>query len=258
MDPRTIQLVVHYDGSAFAGWQVQPARRTVQGELEAAVSRLFARPTAVVGAGRTDAGVHARGQAVGLLAPPRWSVAGLQRALNAILPADLWVAQAFEMDPAFHARRSATARRYSYRIGTDGGSRSPFRSRWEHGVSQHLDTGLLAESTARLLGEHRFLAFAVKGTAPATDDHRCVIQHAAWVPVDGGLRFDIQANRFLHHMVRFLVGTLLDIGTRRRPAEDLPRLLLAERNDEVSAPAPAHALCLEAVTYPPALYRDAA
>jgi tRNA pseudouridine38-40 synthase len=258
MDHRTIQLVVHYDGSAFAGWQRQPDRRTVQGELERAVSRLFAVETAVVGAGRTDAGVHARGQAVGVLAPPKWSPTALRKALNAILPDDLWVAAAFEMDPSFHARFSATARRYSYRIGTDDAARSPFRRRWEHAVTRPLDVERMQATTRALLGEHRFVAFAVRGTAPAHDDHRCLIQHAAWVPVDGGLRFDIRANRFLHHMVRFLVGTLLDIGTGQRPADDLATLLAADRNDDVSPPAPAHALCLEEVAYPSTLYRDAA
>lgn len=258
MDHRTIQLVVQYDGSAFAGWQRQPDRRTVQGELERAVGRLFAAETAVMGAGRTDAGVHARGQAVGVLAPPKWAPAVLRKSLNAILPDDLWVAAAFEMDPAFHARYSATARRYSYRIGTDDAARSPFRRRWEHAVLRPLDLARLHAATGTLLGEHRFIGFAVRGTAPAHDDHRCRIQQAAWVPVDGGLRFDIRANRFLHHMVRFLVGTLLDIGTGQRPASDLAALLLADGNDEVSPPAPAHALCLEEVAYPPTLYRDAA
>jgi tRNA pseudouridine38-40 synthase len=258
MDQRTIQLVLQYDGAGFAGWQRQPGPRTVQGELEAGMSRLLATPTGVVGAGRTDAGVHARGQAVGVTVPDKWSATSLRRALNAVVPPDMWVATAHEMSPEFHARYSATARRYSYRVGTDDAARSPFRRRWEHQVLQPIDPEALAATTAQLLGEHRFLAFAVRGTAPATDDHRCTIQHAAWVPVEGGWRFDIQANRFLHHMVRFLVGTMLQIATGQRPLADFGRLLVADANDEISPPAPAHALCLEAVEYPAPLYRTAA
>jgi tRNA pseudouridine38-40 synthase len=258
MEHRTIQLILHYDGSGFAGWQRQPDQRTVQGELERGLGRLLAAPTTVIGAGRTDAGVHARGQAAGVAVPARWTPTELRRALNAVLPADCWVAAAHEMDTTFHARFSATARRYSYQVGTDEAARSPFRRRWEHQVLRPIDRDRLARATAQLVGEHRFVGFAVKGTAPAHDDHRCVVHHAAWVATPDGLRFDIQANRFLHHMVRFLVGTLLEIATGHRPETDLAALLGADDNDDVSAPAPAHALCLEEVAYPATLYRVAA
>ena len=258
MDQRTIQLVLQYDGAGFAGWQRQPGPRTVQGELEAGMSRLLGTPTGVMGAGRTDAGVHARGQAVGVTVPATWTPASLRRALNAVCPPDMWIAEAFEMAPEFHARYSATARRYSYRVGTDEAARSPFRRRWEHAVLRPIDHGVLSAMTTQLLGEHQFFAFAVRGTAPITDAHRCQIHHAAWVPVEGGLRFDIQANRFLHHMVRFLVGTMLQIATGERPVTDFGTLLVADRNDDISPPAPPHALCLEAVEYPAPLYRTAA
>jgi tRNA pseudouridine38-40 synthase len=258
MEPRSIQLVLHYDGSAFAGWQRQPDQRTVQGELEQRLSRLCAEHVPAVGAGRTDAGVHARGQAVGVRVPSRWQPAELRRALNALLPADQWVAAAYEMQPSFHARFSAVARRYSYMVGTDDATRSPFRHRWEYGLRRPLDRQLLDEATALLPGEHCCVAFAVRGTAPPHDDHRCRIQLARWVDCAGGLRFEIEANRFLHHMVRFLVGTLLDIATGQRPVSDLHALLTASDNREVSAPAPPHALCLEALTYPLDLYSAAA
>ncbi len=258
MEPRTIQLVLHYDGSAFAGWQRQPDRRTVQGELEASLARLCAQAVPAIGAGRTDAGVHARGQAVGVRVPARWDAASLRKALNAVLPSDQWVAAAHPMRPDFHARYSAVARRYSYLVGTDDAARSPFRRRWEYAMRRPLDRARLDAATARLPGERCFVAFAVRGTAPASDDHRCVIRQAQWTDVPGGLRFEIEANRFLHHMVRFLVGTLLDIASGQRPLEDLDMLLVAADNAQVSPPAPAHALCLEAVTYPPELYEAAA
>src|SRR3954453_18010074 len=112
MAERTVQLVVHYDGAEFSGWQRQPTQRTVQGVIEEALERLCGQPISALGSGRTDAGVHARGQAVGVTVPARWESAQLRRALNAVLPADVWVAKVADMRPEFHARYSAIARRY--------------------------------------------------------------------------------------------------------------------------------------------------
>ena len=254
MAERTVQLVLQYDGAAFSGWQRQPSQRTVQGVVEAALSRLCAAPIAALGSGRTDTGVHARGQAVGVRVPNRWDVVKLRRALNSILPQDVWVASATEMREAFHARYSAMSRRYSYCVGTDEGARSPFRGRYELAFGQPLDRGALDAAAAHLEGDHCFRGFAVVGTAPAHDDHRCRVTNARWSERPGGLVFSIEANRFLHHMVRFLVGTMLDIATTRRPLADLTRLLDAADNRDVSPPAPPHALFLEAVIYPNHLY----
>lgn len=251
---RTVQLVLHYDGAGFAGWQRQPAQRTVQGVVEDALSHVCDAPTAALAAGRTDAGVHARGQSVGVRVPEKWTVAPLMRALNAMLPRDVWVAAAHEMRSEFHARYDATARRYSYYVGTDEHAFSPFRRRWEWPVRDVLDRTRLDAAASRIHGEHRFLAFAVRGTAPATDAHRCTIHHAAWRNRDGGLVFEIEANRFLHHMVRFLVGTMIDIAAGRRAPDSMAALLDAEHNLDTSPPAPAHALFLDAVTYPRDLY----
>jgi tRNA pseudouridine38-40 synthase len=254
MAERTVQLVLHYDGSGFSGWQRQPEQRTVQGVVEQALERLCGQEIAALGSGRTDAGVHARGQAVGVRVPQKWTPDALRRALNAVLPEDVWVASAFEMRPEFHARYSATARRYSYYVGTDEQANSPFRRRTEYAFGHHLDHGRLHDSAASLLGEHSFRAFAVKGTAPETDSHLCDVRVATWKERVGGLVFEIEANRFLHHMVRFLVGTMLDVGSGRRPAEDVRQLLSASDNSDVSPPAPANALFLDSVQYPAELY----
>lgn len=251
---RTVQLVLHYDGGAFAGWQVQPERRTVQGELERVLARLCSQRIVAQGAGRTDAGVHARGQVVGVQVPEKWQPAALRRAVNALLPDDVWVAAAHEMRPEFHARYSATGRRYAYHVGTDDSALSPFRRSWEWYVARPIDRVALDAAAAFLPGRHRFLAFAVRGTAPERDDHTCEVTRAEWTPRDHGLTFHVEANRFLHHMVRFLVGTMVDIASGRRPLEDMPHLLAATTNDDVSPPAPAHALFLESVTYPADLY----
>src|SRR5437870_11875748 len=126
MASRSVQLVLHYDGAGFSGWQRQPGERTVQGVLETAVTRLCGAPDAVVGARRTDDGVHARGQDAGLRVPEKWNALALRRSMNDILPDDVWIAAAFEMRDEFHPRYNAISRSYSYFVGTDDFASSPF------------------------------------------------------------------------------------------------------------------------------------
>jgi tRNA pseudouridine38-40 synthase len=251
---RSVQLVLHYDGAGFSGWQRQPGERTIQGVLEAAVSKLCGAPVAVVGAGRTDAGVHARGQSAGARVPEKWSAPALRRSMNAILPDDVWIAAAFEMRDEFHPRYSALSRSYSYFVGTDDLASSPFRRRHELVWGKAADLGRMVAASRAILGNHSFRAFAVKGTAPERDDHRCTVTRATWREREGGLVFEIQADRFLHHMVRFLVGTMLDVGSGKREPEIVGELLTQEDNSQVSPPAPPHALFLEGVEYPKDLY----
>jgi tRNA pseudouridine38-40 synthase len=222
--------------------------------MEEALSRLCNAPTAALGSGRTDAGVHARGQAVGVRVPEKWTAPALRRALNGILPRDIWVAACHPMHDDFHARYSATARRYSYYVGTDEGALSPFRRGTEWAMDKPIERAALDRCADRLVGDHCFRAFAVRGTAPAADDHRCIIRELRWLDRPGGLVLEIASNRFLHHMVRFLVGTMMDVALGRRPIGELDLLLAAADNDLVSPPAPAHALFLDRVEYPASLY----
>ncbi len=256
---RPFLAVLHYDGGRFVGWQRQPAGRTVQAEVEAVLERLTGHRTPVVGAGRTDSGVHAVGQAVGFALPPRWGEphGAVRRALNALLPHDVWVERVHAMQPGFHARRSATARRYRFVIGTDDGARSPFRRPYEWAVERPLDAGLLGEAAALLLGEHDFRGLCA--VTAAKPHHRCRVTRAEWAPrADGtGMTFTIEADRFLHRMVRFCVGTMVDIALARRPLADLARLLTATDNRAASSPAPPHGLYLVDVRYPPDLYAGA-
>jgi tRNA pseudouridine38-40 synthase len=260
MSERTLQLVLHYDGTSYAGWQVQPGQRTIQGELERILAGLCGGPVRVTGAGRTDAGVHARGQAAGITVPAHWTAEKMHRVLNEKLPMSLWVARVHEMHPRFHARFSAVGRRYSYTVGLDAGARSPFRRRWELPWTRDLDRAALDWCAAQLEGRHAFHGFAVRGTAPETDDHVCEVRLARWRAVEHTdlrtLVFDVAANRFLHHMVRFLVGTMLAVASGARPREDFTALLSAATNDEVSPPVAGSGLVLEEVQYPPELYLD--
>lgn len=188
--------------------------------------------------------------------PDKWSAKALRRAMNAILPDDVWIAAAFEMSEEFHPRYSASSRSYSYFVGTDDLASSPFRRTHELVWKNRIDFARMSAAAAAIEGEHSFRAFAVKGTAPDTDDHRCTVSTAAWTEREGGLRFDITADRFLHHMVRFLVGTMLEVGEGRRDPEVIAQLLRENDNSKVSPPAPPHALFLEKVEYPRHLYLE--
>jgi tRNA pseudouridine38-40 synthase len=254
METRTLQLVLQYDGTSFAGWQRQLAERTVQGVLEDALETLCGAHVTVYGAGRTDAGVHATGQSAGVRVADKWTAITLRKALNAVLPKDVWVAQSREMHPDFHARFSAVSRSYRYLIATGLDADSPFRRNREVAWKRNVDRRLLDDGANLILGDNCFKGFAVRGTAPDSDDHRCTIIEAAWSDREGGLVFFIKANRFLHHMVRFLVGTMLDVASGRRDIADIRMLLNAGDNQSVSPPAPAHWLYLENVEYPRELY----
>ena len=257
MAARPTLLLLQYDGGSFAGWQRQPSARTVQGVVEDILARLLEKRTPVVGSGRTDAGVHALGQAAAAMVPERWRPQDLMRAMNALLPPDVWVAAARRMVSGFNPRRDAIERTYCYRIGTDAAGRSPFRSRHEWVLPAGLDAGRLASAAALLRGEHVFRALSAKG--PEHEHYRCRIHEALWLAREDavGLEFWITANRFLRHMVRFLVGTMVDIARGRRPASDLPKLLRAADNREASPPAPPQGLFLVGVRYPARLYAEA-
>lgn len=252
---RTVCARLHYDGARFAGWQVQPGCRTVQGEFEQVLGRLTGTSIRVHAAGRTDAGVHALGMAVSAIVPARWTPDALRKALNALLPPDCWVAELREARPGFHARRAATARAYQYLIGTDAAAASPFRRPYEWNLGAPLALEALQRMAARLAGPHDFRAFAVH-----TGDRlncRCTIRRAAWHPrPDGrGVAFQVAADRFLHHMVRILVATMVDAARGRRSEEDLPRLLAQHHGVRASPPAPAHGLYFVHAEYPDRWFR---
>ncbi|HET8656369.1 MAG TPA: tRNA pseudouridine(38-40) synthase TruA [Longimicrobiaceae bacterium] len=245
-----IALTLHYDGAAFFGWQLQPDAPTVQGELERVLSRLLDAPTRVIGSGRTDRGVHATGQVAAVDAPLRWAPGALRRALNALLPPEIWVADARLAAPDLHPRYDAVRRAYVYRVGLVPQARSPFHSRYCWPLAEPLDLAAMTGAARALPGEHSFRAFAKAGQEERGD--RCTVFDARWAEWPGlGVEFHVAANRFLHHMVRYLVGTMVDIGRGRRPAADLAVLLEPDSSFGTSPPAPPEGLFLRHVAYPP-------
>ena len=248
-DEQRICLTVQYDGSAFFGWQLQREERTVQGELERVLGRLLARPVRVTGSGRTDRGVHALGQVATVDVPGRWTAESLSRALNALLPAEIRVWDARVVPSHFHPRFGAVSRGYVYRIGTQAAARSPFRARWCWPVRETLDPERLSAASAALVGDHSFAAFAKAGQEERGD--RCTVHSAEWLDwAELGVEFRISANRFLHHMVRYLVGTLVEIGAGRREPGEVSAMLQGAPGLETSPPAPPEGLYLRSVRYP--------
>lgn len=251
-DVHRIQLLLHYDGTHFHGWQLQRVDRTVQGDLEAAVERLTGHRRPVVGSGRTDAGVHATGQVASVDVPRRWTGAELRKALNAVLPRDIWVAAAREARSDFHPRYHAIRRTYAYRLGLSADAWSPFHHPWCWPLQDPPDAGLLEAAAELVTGEHSFQSFAKSGQPRRSPV--CHVTEARWEAwEDLGLRFVITADRYLHHMVRYLVGTMVDMARGRRPMTDMAALLSTPPEKMVtSPPAPPEGLFLTRVEYPDA------
>jgi tRNA pseudouridine38-40 synthase len=246
---RAFLLTMQFDGTDYCGWQRQKSGRSVQGTVEETLGRLAGGPVKAVAAGRTDAGVHALGMPVTVEMPQRWESADLLRAANALLPSSIAVTAVREVRPGTNARKHATGRRYQYDIGVTSAARSPFRSRtcWPLGLA--LDVGALDRAASVIPGEHDFRAFAV--LREPRPHYRCRVIEAEWHQRDDGIvRFVVAADRFLHHMVRFLVGTMVEIGLGRRSEDTMRELLLSEDNRDTAPPAPAAGLSFVAAWYP--------
>ena len=247
---RRFCLTLQYDGSYFLGWQLQPRRRTVQGEFEDAHTRLTGERHPVTASGRTDSGVHATGQIVALTLKPRWDIPELHRALNALLPDDIWVREIVQVPEDFHPRFHAIARSYRYQLGLVPESASPFHHPWCWPLVKDVEVELLHQAAALILGNHSFRAFAKAGQEHRGD--RCIVSEATWVQWgEVGVALHLTANRFLHHMVRYLVGTMVEVGRGRRSLEEMVALLTDPETKLVtSRPAPPQGLFLTRVHYP--------
>lgn len=242
---RTFRLTVAYDGTDFHGWQRQPGLRTVQGELERAIAAALGVETVTVnGAGRTDAGVHARGQVASFAAETRLPARAVAAIAGRGLPPDVRIVAASEAAEGFHARHSARARRYAYRLLD---AEDVLLGRFGWCPLRPLDGEALNRAVAPLLGRHDCSAFEAAGSSPASAE--CRISLARWERCEGGWRFDVKADHFLYHMVRNLVGTALRAASLPDPGAHVAAVLASRERARAGATAPACGLCLEQVEY---------
>lgn len=241
-----LRALVEYDGSDFLGFQVQRGGRTVQGVLEQALERLTGEPVRVRYAGRTDAGVHAVGQVISAQVNWRHSLEALQRAWNALLPADVALrGLQVEPDPRFHPRFSALSRCYRYTVWT-APWRSPLHARFTHHEPRPLDVAKMNQAAGLLIGVHDFASFGQPTQGDVTVRR---VDRAVWQQSEQLLTFDIEANAFLRRMVRTAAATLLEVGQGRRSVESVGEVLAARDRSKAAPPAPAGGLCLIAVKY---------
>jgi tRNA pseudouridine38-40 synthase len=246
-----LALLIEYEGTKFAGWQTQgdhPLCRSVQGEIEKAFHQLFARTITVHGAGRTDAGVHARGM-VAHVEFPEDIVIGLPKlvlALNATTPKDIAILDICAVAEDFHARHSALARQYRYTIKRE---RTAIDRHFVWAIRRDLDFAKLEQCAALLTGEHDFTSFS-KRTSDVKH-YRCIVEDAHWESEGKHLFFTIRANRFVRGMVRALVGAMVQVGQSALMVEEFEKLLhLPQELWRAKYIAPAHGLVLEGIEYP--------
>jgi tRNA pseudouridine38-40 synthase len=243
-----LKLTVEYDGAEFVGWQVQPNGRSVQEVLERAIARLCGETVRITGAGRTDAGVHARGQVVSLRSGKRLPLKAWTAGLNALLPGAVACVRAEEAPEGFDARRWARGKRYIYSI-LQTAVRSPLRHgrAWE--IRRPLDVGAMRAAAPALLGRHDFSALRA-ADCPARTTVREV--RSLQILQDGAqIDLVIEATAFLKHMVRNITGTLVEVGHGRRPADSLASLLEGRDRKRAGTTAPPHGLVLDEVFYLP-------
>ena len=248
---RSIALTIAYEGTGYAGWQVQPGQRTIQAELERALAKITGETIRVTGSGRTDAGVHALGQVAGFQTSGTMTPAVFQRALNAELPEDIAILSAAEAVPDFHPIRDSVSKRYRYLID-DGPVRDVFGRRYVWHYRRPLDDVAMTEGAAHLLGRHDFSSFETTGAA--RPDSIRTVSHLSVVrgrdEQQNRITMEIEADGFLYNMVRAIVGTLVEVGRGAQPVEWVPRVLESTDRSQAGPTAPPQGLFLLWVKYP--------
>ncbi len=238
------RIVIEYDGTDFSGWQIQPGSRTVQREIIDGISKISGENVKLTGAGRTDAGVHAFGQVADFEISKPIDPHKFIFALNAVTPDDIAIKYIQEVEPNFDSRRSATSRIYSYRIHIGP---TALNRRYVWALNYELDLESMIHATDEIIGEHNFSSFCVRKSLK--EDNTCNVLEASWRKVGFELLFTIEANRFLHGMVRSLVGSFVEIGRGKLSIEEFRRIMDESDYTSVGVKAPSRGLCLVNVKY---------
>jgi tRNA pseudouridine38-40 synthase len=244
---RTLKLVLEYDGFDYCGWQVQSAAPTIQGIVEAALGKLLGERVRVSGAGRTDAKVHALGQVASFRCTSDLSVTALQRALNSLLPRDVVIHDVQDVPSDFHARFSALGKSYAYRI-LNRPVRAPLRLRYAWHIPQPLDVTGMSVAGTYLQGTHDFASFQAAGSEVKTTER--TLTELTVTSNGDEIVLSCTANGFLRHMVRNIVGTLVEVGRGARLPADIKRILDGRNRRLAGATAPPQGLYLVRVLYP--------
>lgn len=242
-----VRLILEYDGANYVGWQIQPNGPSVQGRLQRALKELVGQPVEVFAAGRTDAGVHAQGQVVAFDSPVTLPTRAYWLGLNSLLPDDVAVVSAEEVAPDFDPRRWATGKRYRYRL-SNRRSRSPLlrHGHWE--IYLPLDVAAMQEGARHLVGAHDFSSFR-GAECQAAHPRRKILKAEVLGAPGGPIELVFEGTAFLRHMVRNMVGTLVDVGRGKHPESWVGEVLAARDRTRAGPTAPAHGLCLEEVFY---------
>lgn len=244
---RNIKLICEYDGSAFHGWQIQPGLKTIQGVMQAQIAQITQQKVNLIGAGRTDAGVHAAGQVANFQTESTIDLPSLQRGLNSLLPPDIVVKDAAEVDERFHARFSARSKVYEYHILNQPYPSALLRN-YAWFIPYELDLPSMGECGRLLVGSHDFSSFRASG-----DESRHSIREVFRLEIErraGNLIVVIiEANAFLREMVRSIVGTLVDVGRGKTSVEEFREIFQAKDRRQAGMTAPAHGLFLAEVKY---------
>lgn len=242
------KLVVEYDGTAYGGWQVQPNARSIQGMLEAALERLTGLPQRVQGAGRTDAGVHARGQVARVVVPENIPAERVALAINARLPKDIVVRSATPIDSAFDPRRDAKQKLYRYTLHADSIRPALGRQYCWH-IPRPLDIDAMRVACRHVEGTHDFTSFTKSNPDTPPGANVRTIDHCTLLQAERQIQIDVQGRSFLYNMVRNLVGTVVDVGAGRFLPSAIPGMLEARDRRCAGQGAPACGLCLEWIRY---------
>jgi len=240
-----VRAVVAYDGTGYGGFQRQKNAPSIQAELERALEKLTQTSCPVLASGRTDAGVHAEGQVIAFDPAWRHSLSDLQRALNAVLPAQIAVLHVEVAAPTFHPRYDALRRAYRYTLYC-GAVRHPLVANYSLHVARTLNLEAMRAAASLLVGRHDFAAF---GSPPVGENTVREVYSATWTSQDAWLYFDIEANAFLYRMVRMLVGTLLRVGYNVLSPEAFGQILHGRERRKAGPAAASHGLCLRYVSY---------